>query len=62
MIVCVEAGIKPHVEKILLKIIYKDILNEEPGIATRVLKITELFGHYVPMDFVLPKIIAHLTD
>ena len=62
LIVCVEDGIKPYVEKILTKIIYKLILDEEPSIANRVLKITELFGLYIPMDFILPKIISHLTD
>ena len=62
LIVCIEDGIKPHVEKILTRIVYKDILDEEPAIAERVLKITELIGLYVPMDFVLPKIISHLTD
>ena len=62
LIVCVEVKIKPYVEKILTRIIYKDILDEEAGIANRVLKITELLGLYVPMDFLLPKIIAHLTD
>ena len=62
LIVCVEGKIKPHVERILTRIVYKDILDEEPGISSRVLKITELLGLYVPMDFMLPKIIAHLTD
>lgn len=60
--VCVEDGIKPHVEQILTRVVYKNILDEEAGIANRVLKITELLGLYVPMDFILPKIIAHLTD
>lgn len=62
LIVCVEDGIKPHVEQILTRVVYKNILDEEAGIANRVLKITELLGLYVPMDFILPKIIAHLTD
>ena len=62
LIVCVEGKIKPHVERILTRIVYKDILNEEPGIADRVLKITEILGLYVPMDYMLPKIITHLTD
>ena len=62
LIVCVEEGIKPHVEQILTRVVYKNIHDEEASIASRVLKITELLGLYVPMDFVLPKIIAHLTD
>ena len=32
-IVCVEDGIKPHVEKILKQIIYKLVLDEEAEIA-----------------------------
>ena len=62
MIVCVEDGIKPHVEKILRSIVYKMILDEEPDIAMRAYKITELIGLYVQTDYVLPMMISHLTD
>ena len=62
LIVCIEDKIKPYVETILTKVIYKNILDEEPPIAERSLKIMELLGLFVPMDFILPKIIAHLTD
>ena len=62
LIVCVEAGIKPHAEKILRQIIYKLILDEEPEIARRTYKIAELLGLYVDTDFLLPMMIAHLTD
>jgi len=62
LLICVEGAIKPHCEKILKQIVYKFILDEEPGIATRVLKITELLGLYVPTDYLLPMVISHLTD
>ena len=62
LIVCIEDKIKPYVETILTKVIYKNILDEEPPIAERSLKIMELLGLFVPMNFILPKIIAHLTD
>lgn len=62
LIVCVEGGIKPHVEKILRNIIYKMILDEEPEIAHRTYKIAELLGLYVETDFLLPMMISHLTD
>jgi hypothetical protein len=32
VILCVEEDIKPHTEKILRNVVYKHILNEEPGI------------------------------
>ncbi len=60
--VCVEGGIKPHVEKILKNIVYKLILDEEQEIARRTYKIAELLGLYVETDFILPMMIAHLTD
>eukprot|EP00347_Sterkiella_histriomuscorum_P013730 403363587 len=62
LIICVEDGIKPYVEKILKNIVYRLILDEEPEIASRAYKITELIGLYVQTDFVLPMMISHLTD
>jgi hypothetical protein len=62
LIVCVEGQIKPQTEKILRQVIYKYILDEEPAIASRSLKICELLGLYVQTDFLLPTIISHLTD
>lgn len=62
LIVCVEGQIKPHTEKILKQVIYKYILDEEPAIAQRSLKICELLGLFVQTDFLLPTIIGHLTD
>jgi len=38
-IVCVEDGVKEHCEKILKKVIYKNVLDDEPEIANRALKI-----------------------
>jgi hypothetical protein len=32
VILCVEEEIKPHAEKILRNVVYKLILNDEPGI------------------------------
>jgi hypothetical protein len=61
-IVCVEDDIKPHVEKILKSIIYKLVLDEEPEIANRTLKIAELLGLYIPTDYILPMIVEHLND
>ena len=62
LIVCVEGGIKPHVERILKNIIYKNILDEEPAIAARTYKVAEILGLYVDTDFILPMMISHLTD
>ena len=62
MIICVEAGIKPHCEKILQKVIYKLILDEEPEIKARTYKIAELLGLYVQTDYLLPMMVGHLTD
>lgn len=42
--------------------IYKYILDEEPAIANRSLKICELLGLYVQTDYLLPTIVGHLTD
>jgi hypothetical protein len=47
LIICVEDGIKPYVEKILKGVVYKLILDEEADIASRAYKITELIGLYV---------------
>ena len=41
---------------------YKNILDEEPQIAYRTLKITELLGLYIPTEYLIPMIVAHLTD
>ena len=62
LIICVDNGIKPHTEKILKQIIYKLILDEEAPIANRSYKICELLGLYVETDYILPMMIAHLTD
>ena len=62
LVVCVENQIKPFTEKILKQVIYKYILDEEPAIAIRTLKICELLGLYVQTDFILPTIVSHLTD
>ena len=62
LIVCVEGKIQPFAEKILRHIVYKLILDEEPEIAHRVYKITELLGLYLPTEYLLPMIVAHLTD
>lgn len=62
LIVCVEVKIQPFVEKILRQIVYKLILDEEPEIANRVLRITELLGLYVPTEYLIPMIVSHLTD
>ena len=62
LIVSVEAGIKPHAEKILTNSVYKLILEEEAEIARRTYKVAELLGLYVNTDFILPMMIAHLTD
>ena len=62
LIVCVEDKIKPHAEELLQKIVYKDVLSEEPEIAHRVLRISELLGLHVPTDFILPMIMKHLND
>lgn len=62
LIICVESQIKPYTEKILKQIIYKHILDEEPTISQRSLKICELLGLFVQTDFLLPTIIGHLTD
>ena len=62
LIICVEDGIKPHVEKILRNVVYKLILDEEPEIAARAYRIVELIGLYVQTDYVLPMMISHLTD
>lgn len=62
LIVCVEAKIQPYVEKILRQIVYKMILDEEPQIAHRVHKITELLGLYIPTEYLVPMIVTHLTD
>ena len=62
LIVCVEGGIKPHVERILKNIIYKNILDEEPNIAARTYKVAEILGLYVDTDFLVPRMISHLTD
>lgn len=62
MILCVEEDIKPHTEKVLRNIIYKNILDEEPAIANRTLKIAELLGLYVPTDYILSMCTAHLVD
>lgn len=62
LIVCVEGEIKQYTEKILKQVIYKYILDEEPAIANRSLKICELLGLYVHTDYLLPTIVGHLTD
>ena len=62
LIICVEAGIKPHAEKILQKVIYKLILDDEPDIRDRSYKIAELLGLYVQTDYLLPMMVVHLTD
>lgn len=62
MIPCVEDEIKPYAEKILKSVIYKLILDEEPEVSTRSLKIAELLGLYVQADYLLPMMISHLTD
>lgn len=62
LIVCVEGQIKPYTERILRQVIYKYILDEESAIAQRSLKICELLGLFVQADFMLPTIVAHLTD
>lgn len=49
-------------EKILKSIIYKLVLDEEPEIANRTLKIAELLGLYIPTDYILPMIVEHLND
>ena len=59
---CVEGKIKPFAEKILRTIVYKLILDEEPQIAHRVHKIAELLGLYLPTEYMIPMIVAHLTD
>ena len=61
-IVCVEGAIKPHVEDILKKVVYKLVLDDEPSIRERSLKIAELLGLYIPTDYILPMVVGHLTD
>jgi hypothetical protein len=62
VLLCVEIDIKPHTEKILRQVVYKNVLDEEPVIASRTLKIAELLGLYVPTDYILPMCTSHLTD
>lgn len=62
LIICVEEDIKPHCAEILKNVIYKNILDEEPDIATRTYKIAELLGLYVQTEYLLPMMIGHLTD
>ena len=62
LIVCVEIKIQPFAERILRSVVYKLILDEEPQIANRVLKITELLGLYLPTEYLIPMIVTHLTD
>lgn len=62
VILCVEDSIKPHTDKIIRNVVYKLILDDEPAIAQRAFKIAELIGLFVPTDFVLPMVLAHLND
>jgi hypothetical protein len=62
VILCVEDAIKPHADKILRTVIYKLILDDEPLIQARTLKIAELLGLFVPTDFILPMVLTHLND
>lgn len=59
---CVEDKVKPYAEKILRQVCYKLILDEETAIAHRVHKITELLGLYIETEYLVPMIVAHLTD
>ena len=59
---CVEGNIKPFCEKLLKQIVYKLILDEEPEIATRVLRVCELMGLNVETDYLIPMIVSHLND
>lgn len=62
MILCVEESIKPFADKVIRNVVYKLILDDEPAIAQRTFKIAELIGLFVPTDFVLPMVLAHLND
>lgn len=62
VILCVEDAIKPHTDKILQKVVYKLILDDEPEIRNRAFKVAELLGLFVSTDFILPMVLAHLND
>ena len=62
LIVCVEVKIQPFVEKILRQVVYKNILDEEAPIAHRTLKIAELLGLFIPTEYLIPMIVAHLSE
>ena len=62
LILCVEAEIKPHCEKILRSVVYKLILDDEPELRGRTQKIAELLGLFVTTDFVFPMVLTHLND
>ena len=62
LIVCIEDKVKPYTEKILRQVVYKLILDEEEAIRNRAMKVAELLGLYLPVEYLLPMIISHLTD
>lgn len=62
VILCVEDAIKPYTDKILQKVVYKLILDDEPEIRNRAFKVAELLGLFVSTDFILPMVLAHLND
>ena len=59
---CVEQDIQNHSERILRQVVYKLILEDEPAIQQRTLKIAELLGLFVPTDYLLPMVLSHLQD
>lgn len=45
-----------------LKVIYKYVLEEDPQIVKRCLKIAGLLGKFINTSVILPLVISHLTD
>lgn len=59
---CAEGDLKPHCDKLLKNVVYKLILDEEPEIAKRSLRLCELLGLHIETDYLIPMIVSHLND
>ena len=62
LVLCVEGEIAPHCDRLLKNVVYRHVLDEEPALAGRAVKIAELLGLHVAPDFLLPMLVAHLQD
>jgi hypothetical protein len=61
LIVCAESKVQDLSEKIL-KLLFKFILDEDPEVSFRCLKIAQLLGFYIDADYLIPLILNHIKD